>query len=222
MPPRPPIDPHGYYHVGSRGCYGRVLFATVEQHEVFLRMYLRVAAKYGWETLSWALMSNHHHFAVRLTAGRLSEGMRELHSGYSRWIHELYGETREGHLFRHAFFARCLETDADVLGACCYIDLNPAEAGLARTPEDSEWCSYRATVGLEHPRRFHMPAALLELIDERPRLARTAYRRIVHERLAQRRQVPSPNDVNFDAALYPEKEEEETSAGRSARRYSTV
>ncbi len=37
-------------------------------------MYLRTARKYGWETPSWALMENHHHFVVRLTKGGLSEG----------------------------------------------------------------------------------------------------------------------------------------------------
>ena len=36
MPRREPIDPEGFYHVSSRGCYGRTLFATVNEHERFL------------------------------------------------------------------------------------------------------------------------------------------------------------------------------------------
>ena len=51
MPRRPPIDPQGYYHVGSRGSYGQLLFRTPDQYELFLRLYSRSAAKYGWETL---------------------------------------------------------------------------------------------------------------------------------------------------------------------------
>jgi REP element-mobilizing transposase RayT len=195
MPRRPPINPVGWYHIGSRGCYGRTLYETPDQHEVFLRMYARAARKYGWETPSWALMKNHHHFVVRLTEGGLSEGMRLLHCGYSRWIHELYGQTRQGHLFRHAFFARELLTEGDVLVACSYVDLNAAVAQPGLDPEHVEWCGYRATIGLEHPRPFHTPSTLLQLLGKRPAAARAAYRELIQERLALRRHDPSPNAV---------------------------
>jgi len=190
MPRRPPIDPEGYYHVSSRGCYGRTLFANVNQHERFLSMYQRVSHKYHWETASWALMKNHHHFIIHLTEGGLSEGMRELHGGYSRWLHKIYGQTNQGHLFRHAFFARRLSSEADVLVACSYVDLNAAAALRLATAEEGKWCSYPATIGLEHPRPFHAPSALLEIIDR----AQAAYRELVQDRLALRSQGPSPND----------------------------
>jgi REP element-mobilizing transposase RayT len=157
-------------------------------------MYARTARKYCWETPAWALMKNHHHFVVRLTEGHLSEGMRELHGGYARWIHALYGQTRQGHLFRHAFFARELTSEADVVVACCYVDLNASAAQPKRLPEDAEWCGYRATVGLDHPRPFHTPSALLELIGPRPAFAQAAYRELVHERLALRSRDQSPDD----------------------------
>lgn len=194
MPRRPPINPQGSYHVSSRGCYGRPLFNTAGHHEVFLRMYTRVALKYRWDTPAWALMLNHHHFVIRLTDGGLSEGMRELHGGYSRWIHAMYGQTRQGHLFRHAFFARELKTEGDLLIACCYVDLNAAVAQRIDAPEDTEWSGYRATIGLEHPRRFHQPNAVLEILGKQPDAGRDTYRRIVQERLAFLRHVSSPND----------------------------
>jgi REP element-mobilizing transposase RayT len=194
MPPRLPINPEGYYHVGSRGCYGRTLFANDLQHERFLMMYLRVSRKYQWETLSWALVDNHHHFVLRLADGGLSDGMRELHGGYSRWIHLLYGQTRQGHLFRHGFFARELRTEAQVLVACSYVDLNLATPGRLASRERSRWCGYRATIGLEHPRPFHTPSILLEIIDRRPATAQLAYREFVQDGLALRSQDPSPND----------------------------
>jgi REP element-mobilizing transposase RayT len=194
MPPRPPINPEGYYHVGSRGCYGRTLFANDPQHERFLMMYTRVSLKYHWDTLSWALVENHHHFVVRLTDGGLSEGMRELHGGYSRWIHLLYGQTRQGHLFRHGFFARELMTEGQVFVACSYVDLNLATPHPGATNDRSRWCGYRATIGLEHPRSFHRPSILLELLDPRPAVAQLAYREFVQNGLALRSQDPSPND----------------------------
>ena len=194
MPPRPPINPEGYYHVGSRGCYGRTLFANEFQHERFLMMYTRVSLKYRWDTLSWALVDNHHHFVVGLTDGGLSEGMRELHGGYSRWIHLLYGQTRQGHLFRHGFFARELKTEGTVLVACSYVDLNLSQDRPGATHGRSRWCGYRATIGLEHPRSFHRPSILLEILDPRPAVAQRTYRELVQDGLALQSHVPSPND----------------------------
>ncbi len=194
MPRREPIDPEGFYHVSSRGCYGRTLFENDSQHERFLTMYARVALKYGWETPSWALVKNHHHFVIHLTRGGLSEGMRELHGGYSRWFHEIYGQTRQGHLFRHAFFARRLKTEIAVVIACVYVDRNASKALRLALAEEGRWCSYPATLGLEPPRPFHTPSTLLKLIHDSPAQARVDYRAFVQEGLAFPGQDPSPND----------------------------
>ena len=183
MPRRPPIDPQGYYHVGSRGSYGQLLFRTPDQYELFLRLYARSAQKYGWETLTWVLMPNHHHFVIKLTEGGLSEGLRELHGSFSRRIHAMYGVTGQGHLVRHAFFGRELRSDAEILVAGRYVDLNESTA-TKRRPEATHWGGYRATVGLERPRPFHNPHELLGLISPTPNSARTAYRQFVLEGLA--------------------------------------
>jgi REP element-mobilizing transposase RayT len=195
MPRRPPIDPEGTYHVGSRGSYGRALYVNAGQHEVFLWMYERVAKKYGWDTYAWALVQNHYHFVIRLTDGGLSEGMRQLNGGFSRWRNEIDGETGKGHLVRHAFFARRLQGDGDAIRTCAYVDLNPIEHRATFAPRRSDWSGLAATLGMCHPRRFHRPAALLELLSSKPAAARKAYREILQKEHAQRRQVPSPNDV---------------------------
>jgi REP element-mobilizing transposase RayT len=193
MPRRQPIDPQGTYHVGSRGNYGQPLYRTADQYELFLKLYARSATKYGWATVDWMLMENHHHFVIRLTNGGLSEGMRELHCTYSRRIHAMYGLTNQGHLVRHAFFARRLTSDADVLGTCRYIDRNVWMA-LGVHPVEAVWGGYAATVGLAHPRPFHSPAEILALLSPRPDAARTAYRRLVEEGLVPPGRGPSPND----------------------------
>lgn len=195
MPRRAPIDPHGWYHVGSRGSYGRPLYADVLEHEVFLRMYGRVSTKYRWETPAWALMKNHYHFVVHLDDGGLSEGMRELNGGFSRWRNEIYGLTGAGHLVRHGFFARPLADDADVIGTCAYVDLNPIAHRTSFAARRSDWSGLLATLGRVHPRAFHRPEALLELLDERPGGARRKYRQILLDEHVRRGQVASPNDV---------------------------
>jgi putative transposase len=187
MPRRPEINPEGSYHVSSRGTYGQTIFANVIEHEVFLLMYTRVAFKYGFRTLSWTLMKNHHHFVVQLTNGGLSEGMRELHGGYSRWRHETYEQTGMGHLVRHAFFARELFDTGDIVDACVYVDLNPSAKRASCRPRRTDWCGYAATLALTRPRPFHHPRILLELLGANPADARAIYRRLVEEEHAQRR-----------------------------------
>jgi len=193
MPPASPIDPTGCYHIGTRGNYGQAVFRTPAEHELFLRLYHRSATKYGWITLTWALVLNHHHFVLQLTRGGLSDGLRELHGGYSRRIHMIDGLTGQGHLIRHRFFRRLLETDEDVLTACRYVDLNIPRATGCR-PEDARWSGYRALVGLEHPRPFHRPSELLARLSSSPAKARQAWAEFVHAGLVQDGLATSSND----------------------------
>lgn len=187
----PPIDPEGYYHVSSRGSYGRALFQDRDEHELFLRLYERTAAEFGWRTLAWTLLSNHHHFLIELTDGGLSKGMRILHSCFSRRMHAKYDQTGKGHLVRHGFYAGALSSAESVLAVARYIDLNPPRAGLCKRPEDWTWSSYPATLGLVHPRAFHQPTELLRLIGKTPRAGRSAYRRFVLAGLASNGHVES-------------------------------
>jgi hypothetical protein len=169
------------------------MFRTPDEHELFLRLYQRASDKYGWLTLTWALVFNHHHFIVQLTDGGLSDGVRELHCGYSRRIHVVDGHTGQGHLIRHRFFRRALETDEDVLAACRYVDLNIPRATGCK-PEQSRWSGYRALVGREHPRPFHRPGELLQRLSSAPATAQRMWAAFVHEGLVLDGLDPSSND----------------------------
>lgn len=180
-----PINDTGYYHVSTRGSYGRPLFRDESDHELFLDIYERTAAKYRWKTLAWALMWNHHHFLICLSDGGLSNGMRALHSNFARRMNIKDSETNKGHLVRHCFFAGEAQTIDSIMRRARYVDLNPVRAGLCSLPEQWRWSSYRATTGLEFPRPFHQPSELLSLFDDDPRVARRMYRRYVFEALGE-------------------------------------
>jgi putative transposase len=194
VPPRAPIDPQGYYHVSSRGNFGQPLFETHDEHELYLALYGRTAAKLGWITLAWTLLWNHHHFLIKLTDGGLSEGMRIINTSFSRRINAMNGRTGAGHLVRHSFYAGLLEHEAHLLATCRYIDLNAVAARPQQTLERWPWSGYRAAVGLEHPRPFHHVSSLLELFGPTPNAARQSYRRFVEDGLDPRRRVSSPGD----------------------------
>jgi putative transposase len=179
VPRRAPIDPHGIYHVGSRGNFGEPLFRTPGEHELFLELYERYSAKFGLRTLAWCLLWNHHHFLVQLTDGGLSEAMQLIHHGFSRRMNAVYGRTGKGHLVRHSFFAELVQTDAYFRQVNRYIDLNPVEAGRCIAPEDWPWSGCAATLGLAKPRTFHDVRAQLGQFGASPLRAQTKYRRLL-------------------------------------------
>ena len=179
MPRRAPIDDTGIYHVGTRGNFGQPLFSNPSEHELYLELYARSAAKFGWTTLAWTLLWNHHHFLIKLTRGGLSEGMRVLNHGFSRRINAAYGRTGEGHLVRHSFFARLVASDEDLYGVCRYIDINPVRANQCRAPEHWPWSGCAATLGLVAPRPFHDVRAQLSHFGNRPSRARMRYARLL-------------------------------------------
>jgi REP element-mobilizing transposase RayT len=180
MPRRlPPIEPQAIYHVGSRGSFGEPLFRTVGEHELFLELYEKYSTKFGWRTLAWCLLFNHYHFLVELTKGGLSEGMQRINHGFSRRINTVYKRTGKGHLVRHGFDARIVETEEYFLEVNAYIDLNPVEAERCEAPEEWEWSGCAATLGLATPRPFHDLGAQLAHFGSSAVCAQRSYRALL-------------------------------------------
>ena len=170
-----PFEPGGYYHVGTRGNFGQPLFETPADHEIYLKRYARIAAKYKWTTLDWCLLWNHSHFLVKLSDDGLSSGMRELNSWIARRLNAIREQTGKGHAFRHRFSAEHITTDGYLLEVTRYIPLNPPRAGQCERPEDWHWGGFRANLGLEYPRPFHSTRALLSVYADKPDIARRRY-----------------------------------------------
>lgn len=179
MPRRGPIDPHGYYHVSTRGNFGAPLYQTVGEHELYLELYAKYAAQLGWDTLAWALMWNHNHFLVKLHDGGLSEGMRAINHGFARRLNSAYGRTGKGHLVRHCFYAGPLASDEQIRTVCRYIDLNAVRAKQCHEPEAWPWSGYAATLGLARRRPFHSIREQLAFFGSRRPVARERYARFV-------------------------------------------
>jgi putative transposase len=169
-------DPEGTYHVMSRGNYRQVIFPDVDHINRWLHLVGRVTAKRRWIVADWCVMPNHFHVLVRLTDGGLSEGMQELNGCYSRWSNAVRGMTGTGHLVRNRFRSRPVSHDPYFLQLLRYLAWNPAAANLVRSPEEWPWSGHRALAGLEHPRPFHRPTAVLQLFSEDPTEAHQRYR----------------------------------------------
>jgi putative transposase len=200
MPRRAPIDPEGVYHVSTRGNFGEPLFRNAGECALYLRLYAASAQEFGWITLDWTLLWNHHHFLIRLTGGGLSEGMRKVNHSFSRRMNAIYGRTNKGHLVRHCFYAGEIENEEHLLAACRYIDLNPVRAGQCKSPAGWRWGGYRALVGRDYPEPFHDVSQLLGLFAPTPAAAHRAYRRHVLAGLDPDGPDPFPGN-GYDARM---------------------
>ena len=122
-------------------------------------------------------MLNHFHLLVQLTAQNLSRGMHWLNGQYARKFNVQYG--RVGHLFQSRFKGILVERETHGLQLVRYLPLNPVRAGIVKLPEDYEWSSHRAVLGLAPaPSWLAVDDVLAQFSPDRD-IARARYRAFV-------------------------------------------
>jgi REP-associated tyrosine transposase len=169
--------PGSFHHLVSRGNNRQVIFDDFLR-SVFLSQLSRVARRHDWRVLVYVLMSNHFHVVLRLGDGGLSDGMRELNTGFAVASNLHFG--RINHCFGARFWDAQLETEQHLLASIRYALWNPPRAGVGAHPGDSSWSSFRASIGAEWaPRELPALHELLGLFGRTPREAQRAFRRFV-------------------------------------------
>ncbi len=91
-------------------------------------------------------MGNHYHLLLHTPRGNLSAAMRHFDGLLTQRHNRL--TDRDGPLFRGRYTARLVDAERYLLSLSCYIHRNPLDAGLVKRPEDYEWSSYRAYLGI--------------------------------------------------------------------------
>jgi putative transposase len=143
-PPRAFVE--GIYHLAAHASDIRDLFLSAEDRTTFLDRLALVVERFDLRLVAYALLGNHYHLVLATPGGRVSSALQQLHGWYSQRHNRRHG--RSAHLFRAHFFARELTSDADLLGACRYVALNPVAAGLCSEPCAWPWSSAAASAGL--------------------------------------------------------------------------
>jgi REP-associated tyrosine transposase len=189
-PPRI-VDPFGYYHLGTKGNFGDVIFEGRTDFEKYLQLYERVSRRWAWTTLDWCLMHNHVHVVIKLNGGGLSEGMQELNGCYSKWLNRKKGRIGQGHTFKNRFFSDRVDSELHLRVLFAYVPLNPIDAHLCDHPQEWHWSGCGAALGVAPRRPFHDVDVLLAHFGGKPAVAADRYRRYLEDALLHRTVVES-------------------------------
>ena len=141
--PRPPrLEVRGaLYHVTARGNERRALFRDDTDREDYLARIARYRAKFRFRLLSYCLMTNHVHLAIRAGEHPLSRVMAGLHSSYAEWFNRRH--RRVGHLFQGRYKALLIQEDRHLHALVRYIHRNPVKARMTARAADYPWSSDR-------------------------------------------------------------------------------
>ena len=126
-------------------------FTRVLEPEPSKRFFLALLAKYaprhGILVRSYCLMGTHPHVVVVATRGQedFSRFWKVVNNLFARWYNRQQ-RSRRGQVVTQRMKSPRIQPDASgrhVLTVMRYGDLNPVRAGLARSPKDYAWSSYR-------------------------------------------------------------------------------
>lgn len=137
----------------------------------------QVKARYNVRFQSYCLMGNHYHLVLETPEGNLAQAMRQLNGVYSQGFNRRHG--RVGHLFQGRYRSLLVEEGRHLVELARYVVLNPVRAGLVERPEDWEWSSYGAALGLVSCPPFLSVDGLLAAFGSFLPDARQAYRTFV-------------------------------------------
>ena len=173
--------PGALYHVTARGVAAETIYQDDSDRRLFLSQLSDVVGRYSWICHGYCLMGTHYHLVVETPAANLAAGAQRLNGVYGQSFNRFHG--RKGHLFQGRYGAVLVQKETHLLEVSRYVALNPVRAGLCRTPEEWEWSSHRATVGLADRPAFLTVDWLLGLMSPIRGAALDRYRTFVAEGL---------------------------------------
>jgi putative transposase len=139
----------------------------------------RYDRRYGEEKA--ATIDDHQMREVGKKMADLSEYVKEIKQGFSRYYNKLHG--KKGYFWSERFKSVIVEKGETLINCLAYIDLNPVRAGLVKRPEDYRWCSLGYHVQTRNKGRFlSLDFGLREFGVKSGKENLRFYRRFVYEK----------------------------------------
>jgi putative transposase len=138
-----------------------------------------VAREFGWRVAAYCLMDNHYHLVIDVDERGMGDGFCRLNTAHATRFNRRHG--RVNHLFGRRYGSTPLADQPALLWACRYVVLNPVRAGIVERPEDYEWSSYRAMIGLAHPAIPLATEEILQAFSHDPLRAKELFAEFVTE-----------------------------------------
>lgn len=110
--------------------------------EYFRKQLLKYKREHGVLILSYVLMGTHPHVVCRSELGQehFSKFWKKVNQAFARWYNTKQG--RRGQVVMERLASPRVQDDAAVLRVMRYVDRNPVEAGLVRSPKDWAFSSH--------------------------------------------------------------------------------
>lgn len=169
--PRPSVA--GMLHLHTRGVDKRWIFEFDHFKKELLRFIGEESVRYAIDVIAYVVMDNHFHLIVRglsRDVSRMMQIVKRRYSAYYNSIHERTGTLYEGRFHSHSII-----TSGWALNRSLYLHLNPVVPGICETPEDYEWSSARAYLGLDRAPSWLHPDQILRMLSTDVARARQLY-----------------------------------------------
>lgn len=167
------IPANSVAHIIQRAPGKELLFIEKADHLYFLKLLKETSAKYNFEVLCFALLSNHFHLLIRFLQDNASYAIKNLCERYAWFFNIKY--KRKGHVFYGSFRAGLCLDDSYLLTSSLYIHLNPVKANLVSHPSLYPWSSYSLYSENRNPKTFVNYNFILVILDGDIRRARKIY-----------------------------------------------
>ena len=132
----------GYpHHITQRGVRSIDIFADDGDRLAYLGFMAEETERFGVTVLAWCLMTNHVHLIAQpVENDSLARAIGEAHRRYTRMKN--FAEGVRGYLFQGRF-GSCVLDQQHLLAAGRYVERNPVNAKLVKSPLDYHWSSCR-------------------------------------------------------------------------------
>ncbi|MBV7271487.1 transposase [Clostridium sp. PL3] len=171
--------PGASYHITARGNHRNDIFKEEEDFQYYLMLMYEALNYYNYNNykiISYCLMNNHMHLQLKTQDAPVGQFMGRINSKYAKYYNKKYNYI--GHLFQDRYNSVLIENDQQMLETSRYIHLNPIRAKMVKRPEEYQYSSYGAFIGI-YDEEIISSNLILDYFNEKRK--RILYKKFVEE-----------------------------------------